>query len=331
MNLLAPVNDPKLISEFADAGVDEFYMGFHDGEWTRTFGEYADINRMSGFGRVANSCSFEDLEKVAVAVRNLGKRLYVTLNANCYDASQLDYIASNYCPDMRRMGIAGVICSDMPTAKLMIDSGLAVTVSTMAGVYNQYIAREYANLGIRRIILPRDLTIEEIKSVVTAVPEVEYEVFHMRNGCVFSDPFCLGFHRPDCGSTCSFVRHKDARTFTTHRDFLQLDSMAFNDLMYNSLFHAYACAMCAMYDFRAIGITSLKIVGRADDPRNVVSDVVLSARNRAIANGCSSREEYLSKMVMSELAPGLCRCGLSCYYPELRYGGGAVVPKLQRT
>ena len=320
MKILAPVNNPEFISEFANAGVDEFYMGFNDARWLQTFGEYADLNRMSGFGKKANSCSFKDLKSVADVVRRHGKRLYVTLNANCYDARQLDYLATEYCPSLRELDIAGIICSDIPTAQRMKECGLNVTISTMAGVYNQYIAQEYVNLGVQRIILPRDLTLEEIKSIVAATSSVEFEVFHMRNGCVFSDPFCLGFHRPECGSTCSFIRHRDSRTLTSRRAFAQLDSMAFNDLMYNSLFHAYACAMCAMFDFLEIGISSLKIVGRADDPKSVLSDIVLSVKNLAIAETCSSREEYLSRMITNGLVPSICRSGLSCYYPEVRYG-----------
>ena len=320
MKILAPINDLKLVAEFVKAGADEFYIGFYDDHWTSTFGEYSDINRMSGFGKIANHYSFKDLDHVAEIVHRFGKRLYVTLNANCYDTRELDYIVTHYCPSLQHMGIDGVICSDISTARRMKNFGLNVTISTMAGVYNQYIAQEYADLSVERIILPRDLSLEEITAIVTATPNVKYEVFHMRNGCVFSDPFCLGFHRPECGSTCSFIKHKDSKTITSRQSFKELDSMAFNDLMYNSLFHAYACAMCAIYDFLRIGIASLKIVGRADDPKSVLYDVSLSAKNIEIAMTCSSRDEYLSSMIMSDKMPSICRNGLSCYYPEIRYG-----------
>lgn len=320
MKILVPINNLELVSEFVKAGADEFYVGFHDENWTSTFGEYSDINRMSGFGKIANLCSFKDLDQVAEIVLKFGKRLYVTLNANSYDTRELDYIATHYCPSLQRIGIAGVICSDIPTVRCMRNYGLNVTISTMAGVYNQYIAQEYVDLGVERIILPRDLTLEEIRAIVTATSNVEYEVFHMRNGCVFSDPFCLGFHRPECGSTCSFIKHKDSKTITSRKAFAELDSMAFNDLIYNSLFHAYSCAMCAIYDFLKIGISSLKIVGRADDPKSVLYDVSLSVKNLEIAKSCSSRDEYLSAMIMSDKMPSMCRSGLSCYYPEIRYG-----------
>lgn len=320
MKILSPLNDIGWARRFAEAGVDEFYIGFHDDSWTKIFGPHADLNRMSGFGQMANKCSFADLEYVTEEVRRLGKRLFVTLNANCYSVEQLDYIVAKYGPSLAGWGVAGVICSDMLTAERMMECGLDVTVSTMAGVYNKYIAREYVNLGVKRIILPRDLTLDEIRSIVKSSSAVEYEVFHMRNGCVFSDSYCLGFHRPECGSTCSFVRHRDSRTLTSRRSFDQRDSMAFNDLMYNSLFHAYACAMCAVYDFLEMGISSLKIVGRADNPQSILEDVISSVKNLEIASVCSSREEYLSKMVMNDMAPSFCRKGHSCYYPEIRYG-----------
>lgn len=38
----------------------------------------------------------------------------------------------------------------------------------------------------------------------------------MRNGCVFSDCYCLGMHGKECGATCSFIRKHD-KTFMTKR------------------------------------------------------------------------------------------------------------------
>ena len=76
-------------------------------------------------------------------------------------------------------------------------------ISTIAGIYNSDIAKFYWKLGVERIILPRDLSVDDIERIVTSVPDVEYEAFMMRNGCTFSDSNCLGLHRSEKSAICA--------------------------------------------------------------------------------------------------------------------------------
>ena len=43
MKILVPLNNAELLQKYIDAGADEFYIGFHDLQWSEKFGKYADI------------------------------------------------------------------------------------------------------------------------------------------------------------------------------------------------------------------------------------------------------------------------------------------------
>ena len=70
---------------------------------------------------------------------------------------------------------------------------------------------------------------------------------------------------------------------------------------------------------KEMGISSLKIVGRADRSDSVYEDIRLTKRNLAIAEACSSEREYLDRMEIPARAQKKCLWGFSCYYPEVRF------------
>ena len=213
----------------------------------------------------------------------------------------------------------GLIVSDIELAKSAVEHGIEVVASTMCAIYNSDIATEYSKYGFKRQIIPRDVSLDEINSIITNTSEIEYEVFFMRNGCVFSDCFCLGMHRPECGSTCGFIKNRKKDVVSTLTSFNDKHDIEVNDFVYNKIFHNEACAMCALYRLNKMGVGSLKIVGRADMCERVCEDIKLTKWNLDLLERCSSEEEYLSKMRFPNESVVNCKLGLSCYYPEVRF------------
>ena len=205
MNTLVPVNDRACLERYAQAGGDEFYVGFHDEAWHERFGRMTDLNRMTGFLDQANPYSFEEVLAIADEVCALGKKLYVTFNANAYSKAQLDFLFG-YFERLREEGAAGVIVSVPEAVEPAADCGLEVVASTMCGVYNEQIARALQGLGCTRVIIPRDVGLAEIEAIMQAVPTLEYEAFLMRNGCIFSDCYGLGRHFQGRNALCLDVR-----------------------------------------------------------------------------------------------------------------------------
>lgn len=319
MKLLVPINSVEPIDAFIKAGANEFYMGFHDEDWVSEFDEYSDLNRMSSFGKSANSFSFEEALRVIALLKKRNASAFVAFNANCYTKKQIEFIEMNYFPGLEKVGVSGLVVSDYNIAASAVAHGFETVASTMCAIYNKDIARYWETVGVKRIILPRDLSLKAIGDIVQSCPSVDFEVFFMRNGCVFSDAYCLGVHHPECKAVCGFLKHgKESARFQTsffkhHSLFNQ------NSKLYDKLVHRKACALCATWRFLKLGISSLKIVGRSDNWGSVLEDVRLAKENILIARSCESEEEFLSNMKPPTDAEMRCSDGLCCYYPEARF------------
>lgn len=315
MDILVPINSIENVKPYADAGASEFYFGFYDNNWTNLFGAYSDINRMSGFGKAANMLDFLTSMTLADEVRVQGKRAFVTLNANTYSAKQIEYISNNYFPIFKEHKIDGVIVSNASMALAAVRYGLQPIASTMCGIYNSDIVDYYRRIGVRRMILPRDLMLMDIERIVEKNCDIEFEVFFMRNGCVFSDTYCLGLHRKECGSICNMVKNSNTGTISSYTSFSERHAIKLNNYLYNRFFHREACGMCALYRLMTSGVKALKIVGRADNCDSVLHDIERTKANIEIATSSKTEEEFLNNIRESST----CLLGLSCYYPEVRF------------
>ena len=318
MKVLVPLNNLEHIDDYIEAGAGEFYMGFHDAEWHQAFGEFADINRMSGFKESSNPYDLENMIEIIRAIKAKGREVYVTFNASLYSEEQLNFMRC-YFERLKEAHVDGVIVSCIEQVTLAKEVGIPSVISTISGIYNEDIARFYYEKGAKRIILPRDLAISEIEAIRKAVPEAEYEIFMMRNGCTFSDSNCLGLHRKEHCSICSSIKRSTKQLIMKNEDFHAKHTAELNDMVYNNSFHNEACGLCAIYDFVKMEIAACKIVGRSDEWRYICRDIKIIKENIDIAKTCQSKEEYLNKMVFPEDRVTRCKLGLSCYYPEIRF------------
>ena len=316
MKILTPLNDIKNISMLSASGADEFYVGFYDLEWEEKYGEYSDLNRMSSFGKKANQYSISELRDVIQKAHEVDAKIYVTLNSAYYSIEQQQDIA-RYCAVLVSYKADGVIVSSRKIAMIALDNGLSAIGSTMCNIRNHDIANSYREIGVQRIILPRDLSLSEIESVINNCPGIEAEVFFMRSGCKFSDANCLGFHKANYGAICQNIGRCEY-DFCGVDDFMEIQKRSFNEAIYNTLFQDSACAQCALFRLLNIGVSALKIVGRAIGVEGICSDVALTRSNLALARECSSEKEYLERMKFPK-DKLICMMGKSCYYPEVRF------------
>ncbi len=316
--ILVPLNNKVRLPELLEAGVDEFYMGFYDEAWTETFGKYSEINRMSGFGKSANPYSLQEMLEIVKEIKESGKSIFVTINGATYSENELQKL-NEYFHLFANSGVDGVIVSTPELTLMANEAGLIPVASTMCGLLNSDLVRFYSKLGMKRMILPRDLSMKDIEDIVKNNPDVEYEVFLMRNGCQFSDSHCLGFHR-EKGSICGMLNTIQCNINSDEDDFHSQHDIELNNMLYTSCFHrAAACGLCALYRFYHLGIGSYKIVGRSENADRIINDVKMIRMNLEIIKSCASEEEYLQKMLMPSNSRISCKMGLSCYYPEIRF------------
>lgn len=318
MRALVPFNNEEYFEAYKNAGAGEFYIGFYDPAWQETFGEYADLNRLTGYGQSANRYSFEEVLRIIDKVKTEKRLIYVTFNSSIYNQEQLNFM-ERYMEPLHDAGVDGIIVSCGELVEIAKKYRINAIISTIAGVYNSDIARYYWQLGVERIILPRDLSIDDIETIISKVPDVEYEVFMMRNGCSFSDSNCLGLHRSEKSAICATLCNAHVELEGLHDDFESRHNIELNDLLYHNIFHTYSCGLCSIYRFVKMGITAGKIVGRTDDFEEVCEDIQLICENVEIAKKCKSEEEYLRNMKFPSKNKIMCKLGLNCYYPETRF------------
>lgn len=321
MNILVPMNHFEHFQSLYEAGATEFYVGFYDEAWKQKFGEYHDINRLSGFGLTANQYSLNELCNWLRQMNSSEVRkkcsIYITFNAAAYSKDQIDWLKT-YFDQLKQSGMDGVIVSNPELSMLAREVDVPAVISTIAGVYNASSVKIYQKYGAKRIILPRDLSLQEMEQIVRQVPEMEYEIFLMRNGCTFSDSNCLGMHRKELCSVCGSLAQAKVQ-FSYEMDFKTEHDVTLNHYLYSHTFHEMTCGLCAIYRFHQLGVTACKIVGRSEEFEAICQDVRFVKRNIEIAQNCHSEKEYLERMIFPERKEEMCRLGFSCYYPEVRF------------
>ncbi len=176
-------------------GADAVYLG------GKSFGLRAGVPNFDADG----------LREAAELVHDKGKKLYVTMNAlprNSDLAGLTEHIDLLSC-----VGADAVIVADIGLlmAVKRRAPGLSVHISTQAGVVNYLTASELYNLGASRVILARELTIDEIAGIrAHTPPALELEAFvhgamcmSFSGRCVISD-YMTGrdANRGECAQPC---------------------------------------------------------------------------------------------------------------------------------
>ena len=173
--LLAPAgNFQTALAAFA-AGADAVYCGLSDFS-ARAFAE---------------NFSFEDLEKLLACARANGKKVYVTFNT-ILDEDRFDD-AIETLARLEAAGPDGVIVQDLGVARLVRDRfpGLALHASTQLVAHNLEGVLAMKELGFVRVVLARELSLEEISSIAKRCGDVELEVFVHGALCYSLSGLCL--------------------------------------------------------------------------------------------------------------------------------------------
>jgi len=176
---------------------------------------YAGMPRYSL--RVRNN-DFHRLENLATGIRETrasGKRFYLASNGLPHNAK-----IKTFLHDMEP------VMALRPDALIMADPGLILMVrerwpettihlSVQANTMNYASVRFWQQQGIRRIILSRELSLEQIEEIRQACPEIELEVFVHGALCIAYSGRCLlsGYfnHRDANQGTCTNACRWDYR------------------------------------------------------------------------------------------------------------------------
>lgn len=194
IELLAPAGDFNKLKTALHFGADAVYVGGNN----------------YGLRRGAKNFSDEGLREAVDYCHTKGKKLYVTCNIVAHN-NDFDGL-EEYLAFLERIGTDAVIVSDpgIITFCKRILKNTEIHLSTQANATNKYSVKFWYDCGVKRVVLARELSVDEIKEIKDFCPEVELEAFVHGAMCVSHSGRCLlsnfltkrDGNRGDCVQAC---------------------------------------------------------------------------------------------------------------------------------
>lgn len=145
-----------------------------------------------GLRAFADNFDNDNLKQAVDYAHSLGKKCYITVNilAHNRDLTGLD----DYIKYLSSIHVDAVIVADLGIIARIkqVAPNLAIHVSTQASITNKYTAKVFADMGASRIVLARELSLDEIIEIRQYLPkEVEIECFVHGAMCISYSGRCL--------------------------------------------------------------------------------------------------------------------------------------------
>lgn len=276
--LLAPAGNWEMLSTAIQAGADAVYFG------------------ASGLNMRANARNFsiDEIPKVTNKCHENNVNAYLAVNTIVFD-EEIEHI-KNIIQKAAEAKLDAVICWDLAIIRLAREQNLPIHLSTQASGANSLAIEEYKNLGVTRVNLARECSLEQIKNLKT---DVELEAFIHGAMCVavsgrcFMSQYLYGksANRGECIQPCR--RSYEIRDPETGKQ-LQLDNhyvMSPKDL----------CTIDIIDNLIEAGIKAFKIEGRNRSPE-YVKNTVESYKEAIEAYEYNELNENLKKNLKEKLS-----------------------------
>lgn len=288
--VLAPAGDFESFRAALMYGADAVYLA------KKTFGMRA----------APNNFSQEDLTEAVSLAHAAGKRVYLTCNTLPHNR-ELPHLRT-FAEEASAAGVDAFIVSDIGVMALLREYApeIELHISTQAGVVNYSSAREFYKMGATRVVLARELSLDEIKEIRDNTPqELEIEAFVHGAMCVSFSGRCLlsqyltgrDANRGECAQPCRWSYALMEKT--REGEYFPI----FEDDSEDGTFILNAKDLCMIEHldklYRA-GVTSFKIEGRAKSSYYV--SVVTNAYSAAVDSLMKAPDSYSPpKWVLGEV------------------------------
>ena len=145
-----------------------------------------------GMRAAADNFTVDELKEAVKYAHERGVKVYLTVNTM---PREYEYHAlKTYFNDIKGIGIDALIIADvgvMTLAKEMLPE-IDIHLSTQAHACSAAACRAWYALGVKRIVLARELTLDEIKAIKANIPEdLEIECFIHGSMCISYSGRCL--------------------------------------------------------------------------------------------------------------------------------------------
>ena len=261
MKIVAPAGNMERFYSAISATADEIYLG------------------LKGFGARRNAENFtvEELKKAIDYAHLRGSRIFLTLNTIMTNREiELLYPTLK---DLYNYGLDAIIVQDIGYAEYLHKNFPSIEIhgSTQMTVANYYEINYLKELGFKRIVLPRELSFEEIKEI-KKYTDMELEVFVSGSLCISFSGNCYmssfiggrSGNRGMCAQPC----RKEYKTSCGEKSYF----LSPKDQLYG---------LDEIKKLQKIGVESIKVEGRMKDI-SYVYETVSYFRN--LINGIDMEE-----------------------------------------
>ena len=251
IELLAPAGDMERLRMVVAYGADAVYLAGGD------------------FGMRAFAGNFDrkELREAVELCHSRGVRVHVTCNTmpRCEEVDRLP----EWLEYLDSVGVDAAIIADLGVFRMAEKYAphLQRHISTQAGVTNHAVAQSWYDLGASRVILARELSLEEIRTIRAKTPkELEIEAFVHGAMCVSYSGRCLlsnymtgrDAQRGMCAQPCRYKyalveEKRPGEYFPVYEEDNETFIMNSRDM----------CMIDHLPELLEAGLSSLKIEGRA--------------------------------------------------------------------
>lgn len=254
MELLAPAGSLEHLKAALEAGADAVYLG----------------GKLFSARKFANNFSNEELQTAVRLAHVYGSSVYLTLNTLIKDKEFEEL--REFLQFLRTVPLDGILVQDFGVAAEIrkIAPHIPLHASTQMTVTNADGVRFLKSLGFQRVVLSRELSVEEIKKITQDV-DIEIEVFVHGALCVCYSGQCLmssfiggrSGNRGACAQPCRMpyelvnaagdvINRNRGKYILSLKDSMSLD---------------------LLQELASAGVASLKIEGRMKSPEYVYRTV----------------------------------------------------------
>ena len=241
VELLAPAKDAEIGKEAINHGADAVYIG---------------APRFSA--RAAAGNDIRDIEALARYGHIYGAKTFVAFNTIMSDRELID--AEKMAWQLYEAGADALIIQDFGLLKLNLPP-IELHASTQTDNRTIEKVRLMSQMGMTRVVVARELTVEQIRAIHEAVPDVELECFVHGALCVCVSGQCYlsaamtgrSANRGECAQPCRLpmdLEDATGRVVTRQKHLLSLKDMN---------------RSARIEELIEAGVTSLKIEGRLKD------------------------------------------------------------------
>ncbi len=249
--VLVPAGDMERLEAALRYGADAVYLG----------------GKQHSMRSAPKNFTLEELAAGCKKAHAQGVRVYCTVNTLLKN-EEVEALPA-YLHDLAGCGVDAVILADMGVLMLCRREvpELEVHISTQAGVTNYLTARELYKLGAKRVVLARELSLEEIRGIrQNTPPELELEYFVQGAMCVSFSGRCLlsnyftgrDGNRGECAQPCRWRYHLVEET--RPGQYFPISEEENGTYILNA---KDLCLLPHLDKLRDAGVDSFKIEGRA--------------------------------------------------------------------